>query len=517
MNRWFGSSRWSRCSRPGRGAGLDRAARPPPRLRAGDALAGQEALDQARANSPAYRQTLNDAGPARWGVRNAYGSLLPSVNVSSDCRAIPASGQSNFGGGFIQPTSAFVTSSYNVGPSVAARRPDAHRPGAAEGAPAGHRRGHQRGRRRRCGRRSTTQYLTTLQAAAQVGGRPAAGHAERRLPDARQGALPGGPGHPARRPPGRGHQGAERRGAAPRGAGGERGQARPAAPDGRRAAGRRSTRSRSPTRFPVTAPAFQLDSLLALAERAESVARARSGRGGRRPRSASAPPRASSFPRSPRRPGWSGFTQQFTDENFLMTSRSPSAQAQAASCQSNNADPRRARPGGTLGLLRPPRGSTPAAARCRIRWPQQIRDAATTSSPSTTPASRSRPACRISLPIFTGFGRSLRLSQARAQRGRRRRERAGAPAPGPERRARPLPRPPDLVPGDRASRRPTARRRATSSGWRRTATGSAPAPSLEVSDAQNAVQQAEGDYVNAIYDYHKAIAALEAAVGRPLR
>ena len=41
--------------------------------------------------------------------------------------------------------------------------------------------------------------------------------------------------------------------------------------------------------------------------------------------------------------------------------------------------------------------------------------------------------------------------------------------------------------------------------------------SLEVSDAQNAVQQAEGDYVNAVYSYHKAVAALEAAVGRPLR
>jgi outer membrane protein len=41
--------------------------------------------------------------------------------------------------------------------------------------------------------------------------------------------------------------------------------------------------------------------------------------------------------------------------------------------------------------------------------------------------------------------------------------------------------------------------------------------SLEVSDAQNAVSQAEGDYVNAVYFYHKAIAALEAAVGRPLR
>jgi outer membrane protein len=40
---------------------------------------------------------------------------------------------------------------------------------------------------------------------------------------------------------------------------------------------------------------------------------------------------------------------------------------------------------------------------------------------------------------------------------------------------------------------------------------------LEVSDAQTAVQRAEGDYVTAIYDYHKAMAALEAAVGRSLR
>ena len=40
---------------------------------------------------------------------------------------------------------------------------------------------------------------------------------------------------------------------------------------------------------------------------------------------------------------------------------------------------------------------------------------------------------------------------------------------------------------------------------------------LEVSDARNSVQRAEGDYVNAVYEYHKAIAALELAVGRSLR
>ena len=40
---------------------------------------------------------------------------------------------------------------------------------------------------------------------------------------------------------------------------------------------------------------------------------------------------------------------------------------------------------------------------------------------------------------------------------------------------------------------------------------------LEVADAQNAVTQAEADYVNSVYDYHSAVVGLEATVGRPLR
>ena len=40
---------------------------------------------------------------------------------------------------------------------------------------------------------------------------------------------------------------------------------------------------------------------------------------------------------------------------------------------------------------------------------------------------------------------------------------------------------------------------------------------FELLDAQVAQLRAESDYVNAVYDYHKAVAALEAAVGRPLR
>lgn len=39
---------------------------------------------------------------------------------------------------------------------------------------------------------------------------------------------------------------------------------------------------------------------------------------------------------------------------------------------------------------------------------------------------------------------------------------------------------------------------------------------LEVADAENAVTQAEFDYVAAVYDYHTAVVALEASVGRPI-
>ena len=40
---------------------------------------------------------------------------------------------------------------------------------------------------------------------------------------------------------------------------------------------------------------------------------------------------------------------------------------------------------------------------------------------------------------------------------------------------------------------------------------------FELLDAQLAAQRADSDYINAGYDYHKTIAGLESAVGRPLR
>ena len=242
---------------------------------------------------------------------------------------------------------------------------------------------------------------------------------------------------------------------------------------------------------------------------------ARSARGGRPPAFGVRSAKSEFLPTLSAQAGWSGFTQQFTNENFLSDqtlSRRAVAGGRAAS--------RTTRCAPAVGL-----GTTDCFAAAGLNSVgygaagsgRASRSATpTTCSPSATPASRSRRASGSRC-------RSSPASAARSgcrRRGRRSRTPTRAPGPAGSRCGatctpatwacrRPTRRSP--------CRRPTARPPATSFGWRRTATGSAPGTSLEVSDAQNAVQRAEGDYVNAVYDYHKAIAALEAAVGRPLR
>src|SRR5919106_1549450 len=122
----------------------------------------------------------------------------------------------------------------------------------------------------------------------------------------------------------------------------------------------------------------------------------------------------------------------------------------------------------------------------------------------------------ISLPIFTGLSRSLRVSQARAMeqdadedvRARRLQVRSDVHA-----RYLGMQTSYQAIAVQEANRGSARDQLRLAQDRYRLGAGT----SLEVSDAQNAVQRAEGDYVNAVYDYHKAVAALEAAVGRPLR
>jgi outer membrane protein len=472
-------------------------------------LSLDEALKQARANSPTYRQTLNDAGPAKWAVRNAYGNLLPSANVSSDI-GYTGSGESNFGGGFVRGTSANVTSGYNLGLQWQLN-------GQVLTAPA-----EQKALQRATDEdisgagvtlRSEieTQYLNTLQATAQVAvarqqvlrnadfltlanARYKVGQAT--LLDVRQAEVAKGQSDVALLRAVQAENEAKldllrRMGVEP-----------PVPVD-------QIALSDS---FPVTPPAFQLDSLLALAD--EQNPSLRSLRARKTAASFGVRSAKSEFlPTLSAQAGWSGFTQEFTNESFLIDQSLSDAQSQAASCQSNNEV--RAAVGLSTTDCFAAAGLNPQGTALQDPVAQRIRDANNV-FPFNYTRQPFQASLRISLPIFTGFGRSLRLSEARAQeqdadegaRARRLQVRSDV-------HARYL----GLQTSFQAIAVQDANRAAARDQLRlardryRLGAGT----SLEVSDAQNAVQRAEGDYVNAVYDYHKAVAALEAAVGRPLR
>jgi outer membrane protein len=493
---------------PGAAAAQDSSTvSPPPAV----TISLAEALQQARAHSPVYRQTLNDAAPARWGVRNAYGSLLPSISASSDIGYL-GSGQSNLGGGFTQETSPFLTSGYSLGLEWQIT-------GRALTAPA-----QQRALQRATDEDIsgagilltadiTTQYLNVLQADAQVDvarqqvrrnqdflelARARHKVGQTTLLDVRQAEVTKGTSDVALlRAVQVGYEAKlellRRMGIEP-----------PVAID-------RIVLSDS---FPVTAPTFQLDTLLSLAEQHNPNLRSLRAR----EHAADLDVRAAKtdfLPSLSLRAGWSGFTQQYTNENQLLGQSLAQAQSNAADCQYNNSVRSALSLGGEVpncyaafgladggGALLDPVSS-------QIRQQNSVFPFHYTGQPFSANLV-------LSLPIFTGFSRSLRLSQARAQqedadeevRGRRLSVRSDVQARylGLQTAYRAI--------AVQAFSRDAARDQLRLAQDRyRLGAGTA----LELSDAQTAVQRAEGDYVTAVYDYHKAIAALEAAVGRSLR
>ena len=72
-----------------------------------------EALSEARSKSPAYRQFLNDVGPAKVAVRNAYGRLMPQLDVAGSMGYV-GSGSSTFGGETFNQVSPSLTSGYGI-------------------------------------------------------------------------------------------------------------------------------------------------------------------------------------------------------------------------------------------------------------------------------------------------------------------------------------------------------------------------------------------------------------------
>ena len=108
---------------------------PSPPDPAGPALSLAEAVETARRNNPGYLATLNDAAVSEWDVRSAWGGLLPSLEANSSV-SWQGPGEQRFGSltteqlGFAdQP--AFYFSSYGLGLSYTVNGSTLTAPGRA--------------------------------------------------------------------------------------------------------------------------------------------------------------------------------------------------------------------------------------------------------------------------------------------------------------------------------------------------------------------------------------------------
>jgi len=470
-----------------------------------------DALRLAQANSPTYRQTLTTVTPTRWAVRNAYGNLLPHVQVSSGF-GYTGAGDANFGGGFTRSTSSLVSSDYNLsigwdlngrvltGPAQEKARARAN---AADVGGAGI----------TLRTEVSTQYFSALQAAAQTDvarqqvqrneeflklatARHQVGQAT--LLEVRQAEVTKQNSDVALLRAEQADMTAKlellrRIGIEP-----------PVELD----------RIVLTDSFPVEEPHFQLAELLKMAGTANPALRsleARRDGAGWDVRAA----KADFLPSLSVQAGWSGFTQQYTNERLLLDQQLGTAQGQAAQCEFDNQLRTAMGVGGGIPDCFGAAGLSADGTTLLDPIRRQIHDQNSV-FPFRYTGQPFRMNVSLSLPIFTGFGRSLRLAQARAQeqdadeslRARRLEVRTDVHSRYLEMHAA------YRAIGMEAVARDAAREQLQlAQDHYRVGTGT----SLEVADAQIAVQRAEGDYVNAVYDYHKAVVALEAAVGQPLR
>lgn len=466
------------------------------------ALSLADAIALAREQNPAYRQALNNRGPAAWGVRNAYTSLLiPTVTTAAGMSYTGPGSQTFLSSSFSQSVST-VSSFYDLSlswqlsgttlsqPALAKAQQhavDADITGAANALVTG----------------ITQQYLTVLQAREQA-------ELARKTRDRNEEFL----------------KLAEARfnvGQATlidvRQAQVARGQAEVALLRAQTAMSVEKLRLfeqmgvTAPTEiqavqltdtFAVQTPAWQLPELLTLAEGQNPAlkalrARERAAAWGVRAATSSFGPSVSVSA------GWSGFTQQFTDVEPIIFSQQTAFQSQYSACQDDN-------------QIRTNAGLS--ANDCSVFLWGASNERALRDANSVFPFEFTRQPFQarltISLPIFTNFSRSLRVSQARADHGDL--EEAV--------RARGLAVQTEVSQafltlqtafrtiGLQDTNRSAAREQLQLATERyRVGSGTF----FELLDAQVAGLRAESDYVNAIYDYHKARAALEAAVGRSLR
>lgn len=470
-----------------------------------------EALQQAKANSPDYRQALAAADPAAVGVRNAYGLLAPTVSVGAGA-GYTGTGTATFGGSLTNQTPSVYTSSYQFTAQYQLSGRTINAPGQAKAT------------ERATGEdianaevvlRSavTTQYLTALEQTRLVGvQRQQVARNEEFLKLAQ-----------ARYDVGQGTLIDVRQAQV------QLGQAQvaflraaQAAIDARLELFRlmgvtppvavEKIELEDP--YEVVAPAFRKEELIALAAESNPALRAELERK-QATKYATRQARSEYLPTLNARADLAGFTQEFSNEAVLIEGTYASSAAQAANCTFEN----QVRAGLNLGGLTPGcnarAGLTPDGTALLPEVQRRLID-----QNNVWPFSFTRQPFQLSvflsLPIFDGFSRNLRVSQARANEQRQdeaARRQALQVRANVERRFYQIDIAYRAIGVQVLSRQAAAEQLRLAQERYRVGSGTA----LDIVDAQNAVQRAEGDYLTAVYSYHRAITALEEAVGRPLR
>lgn len=465
-------------------------------------LALRDAIDLAERYNPTFRQTANDRGPAGWGVRNAFAQLiLPSVTATGGFGYRGAGRQRFLTAEFVQ-SSATVQSSYSLGLSLELSGTTLMQPGLA------------RARRNATDATITDaaialesgvtqQYLAGLESEAQVElaqlqltrneeflrlARARFEVGQNTMLDVRQAEV-------------------------------ARGQSEVALLRARQAVTVEKLRlfqlmgvpaPDDPSvvvladSFPILEPVWQLNALLAEAGTENPTlnalrAQERAARAGERATKSTWLP-ALSF-----QAGWSGFTQEFTNIQPVIEGARVGAEGDVLQCQFGNQF--------WLNAGLPPTDCTAFEftpdQEAAIRAQNDVFPFDFTRQPFAASVT-------VSLPIFTQFSRPLRVAEAAAaaddaREAVRARElevrttvsaafyalRTAYESTGIQESNR--------VAAGEQLRLATERYRVGSGTF------------FELLDAQLAAQQAEADYISAVYTYHRAIASLEAAVGRPLR
>ena len=472
---------------------------PIPTVNAGLSL--QDAIALARERNPAYRQALNNRGPAAWGVRNAYGQLIPSFTTSAGMSYTGPGSQTFLTSSFTQSVST-VSSFYDLGLSwqfsgatlsqlwlsrAQQRAADADVAGAENALVTG----------------IKQQYLTVLQARAQAElaqktlerneeflklAQARYGVGQATLIDVRQAQV-------------------------------ARGQAVVALLRAQTLVSTEKLRLfeqmgvtppvdvaaiQLTDSFSVQSPTWQLPDLMTMAEQqnpALKALRAREGAAAWGVRAA----KSSYGPTVSVSAGWSGFTQQFTNVDPIIFSQQAAFASQYSECQDNN-------------TIRTSAGLAPNDCSGFI-WGASDEQALRNRN-SVFPFDFTRQPFQarltLTLPIFTNFSRELRVSEARVQHDNLE-ESVRARGLGVQTEVsqafltlQTAFRTVGLQDTNR-----TAAREQLQLATERYRVGSG--TFFELLDAQVAALRAESDAVNATYDYHKALAALEAAVGRSLR